>query len=149
MRTEKKTKLVEITETKYIADDGREFASARDCEWYEKQKERKCLIDKAEKLRIKELEDLMPLVLDEIMEHHEYRWYRIQNENDYNILSEAYSGNYFGEPASYPAMMCVETYDCYYDDYDGDAYNFTLDQCEEDTIKFWEKQGYKVKIEKE
>lgn len=149
MRTENKIKLVEITETKYIADDGREFASARDCEWYEKQKERKCLIDEAEKLRIKELEDLMPLVLDEIMEHHEYRWYRIQNENDYNILSEAYSGNYFGELASYPAIMCVETYDCYCDDYDGDAYNFTLDQCEEDTIKFWEKQGYKVKIEKE
>lgn len=139
MRTEKKTKLVEITETKYIADDGREFASVRECEQYEK----------AEKLRIKELEDSMPLVLDETMEHHEYRWYKLQNENDYNILTEAYSGNYFGEPASYPVIICVETYDYYCDDYDGDAYIFTLDKCKEDTIKFWERQGYKVTIEKE
>lgn len=149
MRTEKKTKLVEITETKYIADDGREFTSARDCEQHEKAEKRKVFIDKAEKLRIKELEDLMPLVLDETMEHHEYRWYKLQNENDYNILSEAYSGNYFGEPASYPVIMCVETYDYYCDDYDVDAYSFTLDKCKEDTIKFWKKQGYKVRIEKE
>ena len=149
MRTEKKTKMVEVTEIKYIADDGREFASVRDCEQYEKAEKRKIFIDKAEKLRIKELEDLMPLVLDETMEHHEYRWYKLQNENDYNILSEAYSGNYFGEPVSYPAIMCVETYDYYCDDYDGDAYSFTLDKCKEDTIKFWERQGYKVMIEKE
>ena len=149
MRTEKKTKMVKITETKYIADDGREFASEKECKDYEKAEKRKVFIDKADKLRIRELEDSMPLVLDETMEHHEYRWYKLQNENDYNILSKAYSGNYFGEPASYPVIMCVETYDYYCDDYDGDAYNFTLDKCKEDTIKFWEKQGYKVKIEKE
>lgn len=149
MRTEKKTKMVEITETKYIADDGREFASEKECKDYERQKERKCFIEEAEKLRIKELEDSMPLVLDETMEYHEYRWYRLQNENDYNILSEAYSGNYFDKPVSYPVTMCVETYDYYCDEYDGDAYSFTLDQCKEDTIKFWERQGYKVTIEKE
>lgn len=149
MRTEKKTKMVEIAETKYIADDGREFASEEKCKDYERQKERKCFIEKAEKLRIKELEDSIPLVLDETMEYHEYRWYRLQNENDYNILSEAYSGNYFDKPVSYPVTMCVETYDYYCDEYDGDAYSFTLDQCKEDTIKFWERQGYKVTIEKE
>lgn len=149
MRTEKKTKMVEITETKYIADDGKEFSSVRDCEQYEKAEKRKIFIEKAEKLRIKELEDLMPLVLDETMEHHEYRWYKLQNENDYNILSEAYSGNYFGKPVSYPIIMCVETYDYYCDEYDGDAYSFTLEQCKEDTIKFWKRQGYKVTIEKE
>lgn len=149
MRTEKKTKMVEITEIKYIADDGRKFASARDCEQYEKAEKRKTFIEEAEKLRIKELEDLMPLVLDETMEHHEYRWYKLQNENDYNTLSEAYSENYFGKTTSYPVIMCVETYDYYCDDYDGDAYCFTLDKCKEDTIKFWKKQGYKVRIEKE
>lgn len=149
MRTEKKTKMVEITETKYIADDGRKFASEKECKDYEKSEKRKYFIEEAEKLRIKDLEDLMPLVLDETMEYHEYRWYKLQNKNDYNILSETYSGNYFVEPASYPAIMCVETYDYYCDEYDGDAYSFTLDECKEDTIKFWERQGYKVTIKKE
>ena len=141
--------MVEITETKYIADDGREFMSEKECKDYEKQKERKYIIEESEKLRIKEIEDLMPLVLEETMEQREYRWYKLQNENDYNTLSEAYSENYFYEPASYPAIVCVETYDYYCDEYDGEAYNFTLDQCKQDTIKFWEQQGYKVRIEKE
>ena len=149
MRTEKKTKMVEITETKYIADDGRKFASEKECKDYEKSEKRKNFIEEAEKLRIKDLEDLMPLVLDETLEYHEYRWYKLQNKNDYNILSETYSGIYFDEPASYPAIMCVETYDYYCDEYDGDAYSFTLDKCKEDTIKFWERQGYKVTIKKE
>ena len=52
MRTEKKTKMVEITETKYIADDGKEFASERECKDYEKRKERKYFIEEAEKLRV-------------------------------------------------------------------------------------------------
>ena len=45
MRIEKKTKMVKITETKYIADDGRTFASEKECKDYEKQKERKCFIE--------------------------------------------------------------------------------------------------------
>lgn len=149
MRIEKKTKMVEITETKYIADDGRTFASEKECNDYEKQKERKGFIEEAEKLRIKGLENLMPLILDETMENHEYRWYKVQNENDYNIISAAYNDDYFNEPVTYPAIMCIETYDYYCDNYDGDAYSLTLDDCKKDTISFWEKQGYRVVIEKE
>lgn len=146
MRIKTTTKMVEIAETKYISDDGNEFTSEIECEKYEKLKKRKNLIEKAEGLRIKKLDGLMPLVLEEIGEDYEYRWYKLQSEDDYNILCEAYIGSYFIEPASYPTTMCVETYD-YDDEYNGDAYDHTLNECKKDTIKFWEKHGYKVTFE--
>lgn len=149
MRRESKTRMVEITDVTYIAYDGKEFTNEEDCKAYERGEERKDFIAKSEKLMIEELNDTIPLVLDETVEYHNYRWYKLKDKNDYDILTKIYSDNYFNEPTSYPAIMCVEVYDYYTDLHDGTACGWTLDDCKADTIKFWKRHGYKVTIEKE
>lgn len=145
MKTEIRTQIQEIPV--YIADDGTEFNTKAECWEYEVQNKRKAQIEKAKKLRITELDDVMPLVDEEMYINDTYIWYKLTNENDFKIVAEAYDGSRnFTEPLKYPSIMCVESQ---IGEYYGDTYNYLLSDCKLATECFWKQMGYKVTIEKE
>ncbi len=145
MKTEIRTQIQEVPV--YIADDGTEFNTEAECWDYEVENENKSKIEKAEKLRIIELDNVMPLINKELYEDHTYIWYKLTNENDFRSVNEAYlDGWNFAKPLKYPSIMCVKSDT---GDYYGNAYNYLLSDCKQATEKFWKQMGYKVTIEKE
>ena len=143
MKTEIKTQIQEVPV--YIADDGTEFNAEAECRDYENK--RKAQIEKAEKLRITELDNVIPLINEDTSVAYVYRWYKLTNENDFKIVDEAYNGSWdFTEPLKYPSIMCVESY---MEEYYGEAYSYLLSECKQAAEKFWKQMGYKVTIEKE
>ena len=147
MRIETEIKMVEQEIVKYIAEDGLIFESECECKKYEEKQILQELIKQAEKLRMKELDDQIPLSDDGLMnENNTFRWYRLENQKDFKTLNKAY-GNQLEEPKNYPEIMCVETdgYEAYLDD----AYSYDMTTCKTITENFWEKFGYKVTFERE
>lgn len=88
MKVETKAIIQEVPV--YIADDGTEFNTEAECRDYEVKNEMKPKIEKAEKLRIIKLDNVMPLIDEELNEDHTYIWYKLTNENDFRIVNEAY-----------------------------------------------------------
>lgn len=145
MKTEIRTQIQEVPV--YIADGGTEFNTEAECWEYEVQNKRKTQIEKAEKLRITELDDVIPLINEDTSVAYVYRWYKLTNKKDFKIVDEAYNCGWdFAEPLKYPSIMCVESYS---EGYYGDAYNYLLSDCKQAAEKFWKQMGYKVTIEKE
>ena len=108
---------------------------------------RAAVIASAEKLRIKELDEHIPLGNDGLInENNIFRWYRVQNKRDYYVLNTAY-GNAIRKPSVYPEIICVET--AGQEAYQGDAYGYHLADCRKITEDFWKQMGYKCTIEKE
>lgn len=138
--------MVENFVTSYVADDGKEFPSERECKEHEERQAKYKYIEAAEKLRIKEMDDQIPLSDDGMMsDTNSYRWYRLNNKEDYDMVNMAY-GDSFVEPKSYPEIMCVETvgYKIYLDD----AYYYYMATCKTITENFWKKLGYQVTFKK-
>ena len=109
MKTEIRTQIQEVPV--YIADDGTEFNTEAECWEYEVQNKRKTQIEKAEKLRITELDDVIPLINEDTSVAYVYRWYKLTNKKDFKIVDEAYNCGWdFAEPLKYPSIMCVESY---------------------------------------
>lgn len=101
----------------------------------------------AERLRIKELDEHIPLGNDGLVnESNIFRWYRVKDEKDYQVLNTVY-GNAVREPSVYPEIICVETVG--QEAYQGDAYAYHLADCRKITEDFWKQMGYKCRIEKE
>lgn len=145
MKIKEETKIIEQKVISYVADDGTEFRTESECKDYEVKQFSKNLIEAAEKLRIKELDEHLPLSNDGLMnENNTFRWYKLNNEADFETVNKAY-GNSLNVPESYPEIMCVETvgYEAYMDD----AYNYNMETCKKITESFWKELGVKVTFE--
>lgn len=143
MRIEKREK--KVYEEIYIADDGTQFDTKRHCLEYEKEIEMCKKAKDAEKLRIRELDDVIPLIDVEIYENREYVWYKLENEKDFNTLKEAFEySKDFTVPDGYPTLYCVESfgYDNIYED--DNTWTCTLNECKDAAVEFWERFGYKL-----
>ena len=146
MKIKEETKLVEQKVFTFVAEDGTEFTTEKECKDYEEKQIFKALIEEAEKLRIEEMDEDIPLSDDGLMnECNTFRWYKLKNEADFETLNKAY-GNGLSKPEHFPEVMCVETvgYEAYMDD----AYSYDMTTCRTITENFWKKLGYKVTFEK-
>lgn len=103
----------------------------------------------AEKLRIREFDGVMPLIDVETYENHEYVWYKLESEKDFNILKEAFEYSIdFTVPDCYPILYCVESFD--YDNIyeDDNTWTCTINECKDAAVEFWGKFGYKLTFKK-
>ena len=145
MKIKEETKVIEQKVLTFIAEDGIEFETEKECKDYEAKLAMKDLIDEAEKLRINELDDNIPLSNDGLVEENNvFRWYKLESEADFEILNKAYAHD-LRKPEHFPEIMCVETvgYEAYMDD----AYSYDMTTCKSITESFWKKLGYKVVFE--
>ena len=147
MEIRTKTRMVEEEVRTYIACDGTEFSFESECLRYEEKLRREESIDKIQELRIDNLNDLMPLTNDGYTEeHYIYTWFEIEDEEDYENLKAAFTGNNFPDELSYPEKVCVETNNEY--DYDADSYLYTLNGVIENAKDFFEKFGLEMELRK-
>ena len=145
MKIKEETKLVEQKVFTFVAEDGTEFTTEKECKDYEEKQIFKALIEEAEKLRIEEMDEDIPLSNDGLMnECNTFRWYKLDNEADFETLNKAY-GNELSKPEHFPEVMCVETvgYEAYMDD----AYSYNMETCKKITESFWKELGVKVTFE--
>ena len=140
-------KVIEQTVKTYIAEDGTEFTSESECKEYERMQMMADQIAEAEKLRVNELDGVIPLLQDGANPNNTFRWYQLENERDFEILKKACENGYLHGPDSYPELYCVEFVDG--NPYDAwDTYGCTFTQCKEESEQFWNWMGYKVTLEK-
>lgn len=142
-------RLVEIEDKVYIAQDGKEFATLKDCENYESDLQKNNLLEAIALLELKELENIPPLDTDAqyINDNHDYKWYKVNTAEEYEMVREALEGNWGGwsAPVSYPETFCVEL-----DDYDTESsWIYKLSDMKNSTIAFWQHFGFSVEFRKE
>lgn len=129
--------LVEQRTQVFVADDGTEFRRQEDCENYEREQR----VNLVEHLKISEIEDTVPISSDDFREDHSFHWYKVNNEEEFNLLNVAYD-NILSEPTVYPEIFCIE------EGYDGDVWDYCLSDMFEYTKRFWELLGYTVSFQK-
>lgn len=152
MEIKYKKVMVEQTLKKYVADDGTEFNFEQDCKCYEEKMIQNKKIQAAENLRIKKLDEVVPISIGgEVNSDNIFIWYRIANEQDLETILEAYASRYgyveVGKPGKYPNVLCIETIG--HEEYEDSSYGYWFDQMINDTKIFWKKLGYNVLLEKE
>ena len=87
MRVIEEKKMIETTIKTYIAADGKEFSTERDCIEWEKKANRRAAMEALDKFRIREMDDSMPINTNSYPnESSEFRWYRIENEEVFRLL---------------------------------------------------------------
>ena len=148
MKKERRTITTE--RTIFIAEDGKEFTTEKECKAYEvllqKQKTKKELIAAAEKLRIPDLDEIVPLNTDaNCSENNTFRWYRLNSIEDFNVFEAIYP-YYLSPPMEYPTIMCIEN--CSQEPYEDDGFSTTLEAIKHMTISFWDRLGYEVSLRK-
>lgn len=138
--------LVEAEREVYIADDGKKFETERECIFYETNLEKERKIKAAEKLRLHNYDDVLPLSTDGcVNENNIFRWYKVKNEKDFNVLNAACK-EALTRPEKYPEIICVETTG--YEPYMDDSYDWHMSKMMEDTKDFWNDLGYEVTFKK-
>lgn len=110
---------------------------------YEKKQEERKAIEAAEKFRLPELDDKLPLDYD-VNENNSFRWYKLSKKDDFDAVNKAYA-NGLKEPTHYPEIMCVETVGG--EPYEDDAYSYNMSTCRATTEEFWNRLGFKVTFE--
>lgn len=140
-------KFIEEEIKLYVAEDGTEFETKKACRNYEDMILHPANIKQAEKLRIKYLDEVIPLSDSGLTdENNTFRWYNVENEEDASILNDAYRIK-FKPSLVYPEIICIET--AGYEPYKDDAYAYHVTNLKGITENFWKKLGYRVVIEKE
>ena len=91
---------------------------------------------------ISEAEDIAPINSEEKRDDHNYIWYKINNEEELELLRKAYDYR-IGQVEQYPEIICIEA-DYYYED----IWDYYLSDMFKYTKWFWEKFGYTVSFEK-
>lgn len=137
-------RMVEVEEKTYIAFDGTEFATEEECRKHEENIEEQKIKSEAESLEIKELEDTYPLDVDAnyISDNHCYKWYKVNNVEEYTMVARAYRSDDFYTLNTYPEIICVE-----YEDYWGkDAWVHLLSDMKIATEYFWKRHGFDVEF---
>lgn len=138
---EKKEVIEKITKV-YVSEDGKEWASEKDCIAWEKEIERGKFKREISKFEIKEMYDCMPINTDTcISDMSCYHWYKVDNEEDFLLIQKAYTDE-FTVPKAYPEVICVEV--CADESY----YDYRMSNMVEVTKDFWKRLGYKVSFEK-
>lgn len=146
MKVETRKEMIEMEIKKYIANDGTEFKSKIDCLRYEERQKRKEEIEAAEKLRIEDLDEQIPLYCGEMSENNTFRWYRVENDAEFDVLNNACRNELVcARPSVYPEIICVETVG--YEAYEDDVYSYNMEDIKAATKEFFEKFGYRVMIE--
>ena len=98
--------LVEVEREVYVTDDGKEFKTERECINYEKNLLKEREIEAAEKLRIPDLDEFLPLDTDGLVnDNNTFRWYKVRSEEEFNILNAAYE-EALTKPDNYPEIIC-------------------------------------------
>lgn len=143
MKILKETKI--ITNKVYVAVDGEKFGTERECRAYEQKLALMGKIEEAEKLRIEELDEMLPLDNAEMYENNTFRWYKINSREDFDTLCEACKTNW-DYPINYPEIVCVETVGYYA--YKDENYIYYLSTLMKAAKEFYEKFGYKLTFEK-
>ena len=95
-----------------------------------------------EKFEIKELEGTYPLDVDGqyINDNHCFKWYKVNNIEEYETVARAYNSDDFGTIETYPEIICVE-----HESFWGkDAWLHILSDMKEATVLFWKKHGFDV-----
>lgn len=91
MKTKIKKKFIEEETRVYVAEDGAEFETEKTCKNYEDKILHQVNIKQAEKLKIKDLDKVIPLSDSGLIdENNTFRWYNVENEDDVSILNDAY-----------------------------------------------------------
>lgn len=128
--------------TRYVADDGTEFETERECRQYEGAQKFQKDMEKVNRLRIYNYDDHIPLHADACYSDCSvYRWYKVNNEEELAEVEEAY-----GEPTKikqFPTIVCMERED---EDYIGQPYSIDLETIKKNTIDFFEGLGIKVEF---
>lgn len=149
MQKEKRTeeRVVVDNYTVYIADDGTEFDNEKDCIEYEKE----CIVNSIEPgieaMKIKRLDGIAPINVDEEFPERDFYWFNIKNADDFDNLIKyykmrSYDTDYLYMPSEYPALVCLM---------EGDDYVETMyfDDIIYNTKWFFNTLGYTVEIKKE
>lgn len=141
IRVEKR--VVEVEDKIYIAVDGKEFATEAECVAHEEDLDNEQIRAEAEKFEIKELEDTYPLDVDAqyINDNHGFKWYKVNNEEEFEAVAKAYRSDDFKTLKSYPEVICVET-----NEWDEDAWLHILSEMKEATVLFWKRHGFDVEF---
>jgi hypothetical protein len=143
------TELRKVVVKKYIADDGTEFEYKSDCETYERNLSLKKYIKQADDMRIKELDDVLPLDCNGMVEENSYfYWFSLNSKKDFDIVRKAYDNATLPVPKEYPTILCVESNSYHTEEYNDDCYGYLLENIMADTKKFWKKLGYEVSFTK-
>lgn len=135
MRTENITKLVERPVTVYIADDGTEFDTERQCRDYE--------LDLRDELlagieTCPDAECCPNFDGNECPENHNYFWYKPKNTTEIETIGKAY-GIQLNESIA-GQWICIE------EGYDGDAWWSSLDEGIKYVNKLLDMLGYEMTI---
>ena len=140
MRTE--IKKVYVDQNVYIADDGTEFTNKRECEYYEKHKME---LQKAwEKVKdLTALGDYPPCDGGDNSQHRYYRWFKISNQRELDLLTIACGDGSIYEVKRFPEFICVESED---PARFTDGYWTYLSQCKEYVRELFEGLGFSVAI---
>ena len=86
-----KKRFIEEDTKVYIAEDGTGFETERACRNYEDKILHPANIKQAEKLRIKYLDEVIPLSDSGLTdENNAFRWYKVENEENASILNDVY-----------------------------------------------------------
>ncbi len=147
MRTE--DRLVENKIKVYVAMDGKEFTSEEECKDYEYNLQRKEVIEKAETMRIKELEGFLPLDISGNMASEWcHSWFACNSRKDLVTLYDAYGDGIDGfMPDAFPCIICIES-ELAHDRYYGEGYVFSMEYMLHCNMQFWEKFGFEMELRK-
>lgn len=132
----------------YIADDGKEFCTEYECKEYEATCRKKKFIKNAEKLRIRELDDVIPPTPNSDPDNI-FIWYKVNSKEDYDNILAAYDKRDYASPAHYPEIVCIESSS--YEEYDllTDIYPDFLSSIKKEHQSFWNSFGYNMILGKQ
>lgn len=133
----------------YIAEDGTEFETERECKRYEQNVIRERQLKLLDKFMCHELEDLIPIHYDaSFSEFCNYTWFKADNEEELNeleeLLGEKLRANWVEN--TFPFYICIETED----EFSGWAseYQYTLDESKQIAQNYFKKFGLEIEFKR-
>lgn len=132
MEIKEEKKVIEQVTNIYIADDGKEFKTQKECEKYENNLLLVQLEEKA--MAIKHI-SFTPVLVDN---DHEYKWFYVTNQEELNAIQDYYNNSYpsYGinyEDIVFPEWVGIE------EGYDGDIWEAgTLTRYQNNVLKMVE-----------
>ena len=139
VKTEKR--VVEQIVNTYVAVDGTEFATERECVAYEKDLEFKRSLEAIKPLEYR-ADGYRPCDGEQNSEDWFYRWYKVNNADDLEKLKDVYGVNIVYGKVTYPEYINIQQYS----EYDFDAYSTTLTHCKEYVKEFFADFGIAVEF---
>lgn len=145
-KTTTKTITLQCENVEYISEDGIRFKDKKECIAHETRLHQENIRNISPSIQIPEWDEMIPLSFDgSVNGDNTFRWYRLHNEEDFQILNAAYHKQ-LNVPRKYPEIICVET--CGFDAYEDYPSTYDMTTCLEKTKAFWEKLGYHVAFTK-